>query len=95
MMVPDCTLDCIPEFPSPCLTYSLEAPIGRLARNSGGAMATTIELIYGTAFVTLYFTPSIVAFCRAKSSRFGIAFLNLLAGWTVIGWIAAFIWACV
>jgi hypothetical protein len=58
-------------------------------------MATVIEIVYGTAFVTLYITPSIVAFYRAKSSRLGIAFLNLLAGWTVIGWIAAFIWACV
>ena len=58
-------------------------------------MTTAIEMIYGTAFVTLYFTPSIVAFYRAKPSRFGIAFLNLIAGWTMIGWIAAFIWACV
>jgi hypothetical protein len=58
-------------------------------------MTTAIEMIYGTAFVTLYFTPSIVAFYRARPSRFRIAFFNLLAGWTVIGWIAAFIWACV
>jgi hypothetical protein len=58
-------------------------------------VTTAIELIYGTAFVTLYFTPSIVAFYRAKPSRFGIALFNLLVGWTVIGWIAAFIWACV
>jgi len=58
-------------------------------------MNTAIEMIYGTAFVTLYCTPSIVAFYRAKPARLGIAFLNLLAGWTVIGWMAAFIWACV
>ena len=58
-------------------------------------MTTAIEMIYGTAFVTLYLTPSIVAFYRAKPARFGIAFLNLLFGWTVIGWMAAFIWACV
>jgi hypothetical protein len=58
-------------------------------------MTTVIEMIYGAAFVALYFTPSIVAFYRAKPSRFGIAFLNLVAGWTVIGWLAAFIWACV
>jgi len=45
-------------------------------------ITTAIEMIYGTAFVTLYFTPSIVAFYRAKPSRFGIAFLNLIAGWT-------------
>jgi hypothetical protein len=58
-------------------------------------MTGVVEMIYFTAFVMLYFTPSIVAFYRAKPSRFGIAFLNLIAGWTMIGWIAAFIWACV
>ena len=58
-------------------------------------MTTVIEAIYGTAFLALYVTPSIVAFYRAKPSRFGIAVFNLLAGWTVIGWIAALIWACV
>ena len=58
-------------------------------------MTTVIEMIYGAAFVALYFTPSIVAFYRAKPSRFGIAFLNLVAGWTVIGWLAAFLLACV
>ena len=57
-------------------------------------MTGVVELIYFTAFVTLYFTPSIVAFYREKPSRFGIAFLNLIAGWTMIGWVAAFIWAC-
>ena len=58
-------------------------------------MTTAIEIIYGVAFLSLYFTPSIVAFYRTKPLRFGIAFFNLLAGWTVIGWMAAFIWACV
>jgi hypothetical protein len=58
-------------------------------------MTMAIEMIYGTAFVMLYCTPAIVAFCRAKPSRFGIAIFNLLAGWTMIGWIAAFIWASV
>ena len=58
-------------------------------------MTTAIELIHGTAFVALYFTPSVVAFHRAKSARFAIALFNLLAGWTVIGWMAAFIWASV
>ena len=54
-----------------------------------------VHAVYATAFVTLYFTPSFIAFYRAKPSRFSIAFLNLLTGWTVIGWLAAFIWACV
>ena len=54
-----------------------------------------VHVIYVTAFVTLYFTPAIIAFYRAKPSRLRIAFLNLLTGWTILGWLAAFIWACV
>lgn len=57
--------------------------------------SVVVHVVYFTAFVTLYFTPSIVAFYRAKPSRYSIAFLNLLTGWTIIGWLAAFIWACV
>ncbi|SEO26038.1 Superinfection immunity protein [Rhodospirillales bacterium URHD0017] len=54
-----------------------------------------VHAVYVTAFVALYFIPSIIAFYRAKPSRFRIAFLNLLTGWTTIGWLAAFVWACV
>jgi Superinfection immunity protein len=44
-------------------------------------------------FVTvLYFLPSIVG--HKKRDFAGILILNLLFGWTVIGWIIALIWAC-
>jgi hypothetical protein len=39
----------------------------------------------------LYFLPSIIG--HQKRSFGGIFVLNLLLGWTVIGWIAALIWA--
>ena len=41
--------------------------------------------------VILYFLPSILA--RDKSDATGIFLLNLFLGWTLIGWVAAFIWA--
>jgi hypothetical protein len=40
----------------------------------------------------LYFLPSIIG--HRKQAFGGIFVLNLLLGWTVIGWIAALIWAC-
>jgi Superinfection immunity protein len=40
----------------------------------------------------LYFLPSIIG--HQKRSFGGIFVLNLLLGWTVIGWVAALIWAC-
>jgi TM2 domain-containing membrane protein YozV len=41
-----------------------------------------------------YFLPSIVGAARDYKGA-GIFFVNLLLGWTGIGWLAAFIWACV
>jgi hypothetical protein len=42
----------------------------------------------------IYFLPSIIALCRGHLSTFAIFLLNLLLGWTLIGWIVAFIWSC-
>jgi len=40
----------------------------------------------------LYFLPAIIA--RNKRDASGIFLVNLLFGWTGIGWIVALIWAC-
>ena len=40
----------------------------------------------------LYFLPTIIA--RHKSDFMRVFIVNLLFGWTVIGWFAALIWAC-
>ena len=42
--------------------------------------------------VLLYFLPAIIG--RHKRDAAGIFLVNLLLGWTVIGWIIALIWAC-
>ncbi|VWD56299.1 hypothetical protein BCO71171_05976 [Burkholderia contaminans] len=41
----------------------------------------------------LYFIPAIIAFRRRHHNRTAITALNVLLGWSVIGWIAAFVWA--
>jgi hypothetical protein len=40
----------------------------------------------------MYFLPTIIG--RDKSDAGLIFMVNLLFGWTVVGWIVAFIWAC-
>lgn len=40
-----------------------------------------------------YFPPTIVAWARNHPNRVSIFLLNLLLGWTVIGWVAALIWS--
>jgi TM2 domain-containing membrane protein YozV len=34
----------------------------------------------------MYFLPAVIAYARASNSRGIILVLNLLLGWTVIGW---------
>ena len=40
----------------------------------------------------LYFLPAIIG--HNKRDATGIFILNLVAGWTGIGWIVALLWAC-
>jgi hypothetical protein len=40
----------------------------------------------------LYFLPSIIG--KDKRDAMGIFIVNLLLGWTLIGWVVAFLWAC-
>jgi hypothetical protein len=40
----------------------------------------------------LYFLPTIIG--HNKRDVLGIFLVNLLFGWTVIGWIIAMVWAC-
>ncbi|MEE9235505.1 MAG: superinfection immunity protein, partial [Candidatus Acidoferrales bacterium] len=47
-----------------------------------------IVIIYG-----LYFLPLLVAMLRKKRNAPAIAILNLLLGWTILGWIVALVWA--
>ena len=42
--------------------------------------------------VLLYFLPTIIA--RDKADATAISLVNLLFGWTIIGWFIALIWAC-
>ncbi len=46
------------------------------------------------AGVVPYLVPTVVAAYRDLPDKHAIFFLNLLLGWTVIGWLAALVWAC-
>jgi len=44
---------------------------------------------------TFYFIPTAIAHQRRAQHFTGIFLINLVFGWTVLGWIAALIWAIV
>jgi len=41
----------------------------------------------------IYFTPSFISYHRKHSKAVAIRVLNILAGWTFIGWVIAAVWA--
>lgn len=60
-------------------------------------IAGTVVLGAGSFFLAalVYFLPWIIALLRGTKSNCGIFFVNLLLGWTIVGWFIAFIWALV
>jgi zinc transporter ZupT len=43
--------------------------------------------------VLIYFLPGLIAHEKNRKNTTAIFVLNLLTGWTVIGWIIALVWA--
>jgi hypothetical protein len=56
-----------------------------------------MSVILGLSFLILivcaYFAPGLIASRTQKKNAAAIFALNLLLGWTFIGWIVAFLWA--
>lgn len=53
-------------------------------------MATLLSMI-AAVFTLGYLAPWMVAAARGKSNHMAIFWLNLLLGWTVVGWIVAMV----
>ena len=51
------------------------------------------SLYFVIILLTIYSAPTIIAYWRGHHSRMAIAAVNLLFGWTVIGFFWAFIWS--
>ena len=52
-----------------------------------------MEVVGWIILLIAYFLPSVVAAVRVTKRGGAIFLLNLLLGWTVIGWIIALVWA--
>jgi Superinfection immunity protein len=44
--------------------------------------------------LVLYLAPALAAYERHHHDRLAIAVLNVLLGWSILGWIGALVWAC-
>jgi hypothetical protein len=52
-----------------------------------------VAAIVVAVVVAVYFAPSIIAHCRGHHNVWAILMLNFFAGWTVIAWMVALVWA--
>ena len=41
----------------------------------------------------IYFIPFIIAICRGHKNKGALFILNLLLGWTFVGWVISLVWA--
>ena len=51
--------------------------------------------IIGLFSICLYFVPTIIAVVRKQPNSLAIFIVNLLLGWTVIGWVVALVWSVI
>ena len=52
-----------------------------------------MEIVVLVLCIGLYFLPYIVAASNKKQNRAAIGALNFFLGWTIVGWVAALVWA--
>ena len=63
-----------------------------MARNTDALMAPVNLLLFAIAAM-VYVLPAVVAYYRGCSATIWIALINVLLGWTIVGWFAAIGWA--
>ena len=52
-----------------------------------------LELLMIALIFAVYFLPSIIAITREHKNKLAIFLLNLLLGWTVLGWVSSLVWS--
>jgi multisubunit Na+/H+ antiporter MnhB subunit len=77
------------------ITGGILAVLFALALNGGSTPEQAFQGV-GTLglLAVLYMLPTIIAYQRHHNNKLAITMLNVLLGWTLLGWIAALVWAC-
>ncbi len=56
---------------------------------------TMLELLLVILIFAFYFLPTLIAFLRQHKNKLAIFLLNLLLGWTVLGWVVSLVWSVI
>jgi hypothetical protein len=78
-----------------CAAFVLLATACADAQSQAGTDAGTVISVGIVIVISIlmYFLPAIIASKKKKRNATAIGVLNLLLGWTVVGWIVSLIWA--
>ena len=53
------------------------------------------HLIIFAVIIAIGFVPSIIAFARNHAQKWIVLALNIVLGWTGVGWVGALVWAII
>ncbi len=56
---------------------------------------TILELLLVVLIFAFYFLPTLIAFLRQHKNKLAVFLLNLLLGWTVLGWVVSLVWSVI
>lgn len=73
--------------PTPAATQSPKPSLADAGKGAG------VFILFCTFAFVAYFLPALVAYFRHHHNQNAICVLNLLLGWTALGWVVALIWA--
>jgi uncharacterized protein YecT (DUF1311 family) len=82
-----------PGTPIPAAAVGAVASRAASAAGSESAGPAIGGLIIVLLLAGLYFLPAIIAATRRHRNACAVFFLNLFLGWTLLGWVIAFVWA--
>jgi hypothetical protein len=56
-------------------------------------MLKLLEAVAYFAALLVYLAPAIIADMRKREDALAITVVNVVLGWTIVGWVAALVWA--
>lgn len=60
------------------------------------AFARPILNVSGIVFgIIIYMVPTMIAYNKKHNNRLGILIVNILLGWSILGWLGTLLWACI
>lgn len=81
--------------PPPSVSRPVTAPRQLAVTDQRPASGAVVAIAWILTVLTFgYFLPWAIAATRGKSNQAAIGLINLLLGWTLIGWIVALVMAC-